>query len=96
MANWTCLNGGTWDGPSPDFSDCVYFDLTDFIDDLNNDTSVPSEVIEDVTNSLDENDQPLSSGDVIALTVFLDDAVEVRNQKDNFVDRPNVPLHMAL
>ena len=79
-AYWTC-GYDTWIGKSPDFSSCTTLDLGNYNNQLNNTDNAPSDVITDINNDLDnlggDDDEELSSGDIIGLVDIVGNAISV-------------------
>ena len=75
MASWRCSAAGEWIG-LPDLSSCRSLDITDTINELNNETSVPSEVVDRFHQEIAE-EQELASGDIDQVLQVVDRAIWV-------------------
>ena len=74
---WTCGLHGDWLG-FPDQSQCTKINVNDTLNDLDDEESVPSDVLNNFIDSeLNENDN-LASGDVSQVVQVFEKAIEVQ------------------
>ncbi|XP_059081671.1 adhesion G protein-coupled receptor L2-like isoform X2 [Tigriopus californicus] len=76
LAFWQCGQEGDWIG-LPDMSNCTRLEIEDVLNNLEDETSVPSDVIGNFYNNVSSGEE-LASGDVNKVLTVLDKAIKVQ------------------
>jgi len=79
MASWECGFGGNW-VDFPDLSNCSRIDTNQAIEELNQPSSVPSDVLGKLYQNV-TNESNLGSGDIKNLINVLEEALKVQNDR---------------
>ena len=87
QASWECGFDGYWID-FPDMSNCSKIDITEAIDELNAEDSVPSFVIKKLNGNVSQ-EKDIGAGDIKNIIEVLDIAMKVQNDRLDNVEDPS-------
>ncbi len=78
--SWECGTDGDWVG-EPDVTGCTTVDVDGALEELEEDDSVPAEVVGDLYEEVEATGEDLTAGDVLGVVDVVDRAVEVQAER---------------